>query len=78
MLTAIHLDDDPAIEADEVEVVTSEWRLTADVKAAFAESLRRAHRRTSGGFMAFRSCLARAVGMASIPHPDRFAICPSP
>lgn len=40
MLAAIHLNDDPPIEADEVQIVTSKRRLPANVKPAFAKSLK--------------------------------------
>lgn len=39
VLTAIHLDDDAAIKADEVKIVASERRLPSNVKPQRTQSL---------------------------------------
>jgi hypothetical protein len=78
MLAPIDLHDQAALEADEIEIEAEEWGLAAEVKPLSAHHSK----------LQPQLCFPWGQGLAKLtgsfrcrlrlPHPGRFAACPSP
>jgi hypothetical protein len=78
MLTTIDLYDQATLETDEIEIEAEEWSLAAEVEPVSAH-----HSKLQPQLCFLRGqVLSQLTGAfrcrSRLPHPGRFAACPSP